>query len=103
MASKLIDPAQPPLPTAWYFPFQSEAGSQTSILISESLLGFSVAATWQYAGKPVRAEAPAATSRAEVTAICGEDNEARLSQDAASTGMAAAKSASAGTRNLLVR
>ena len=37
-------PFHPPLPTAWNLPFQPDAGSQTSILISESDEGFSVAA-----------------------------------------------------------
>ena len=32
-----MEPAQPPLPTPSYLPFQPEVGSQTSILISESL------------------------------------------------------------------
>ena len=43
-------PAHPPLPTAWNFPFQPDAGSQTSILMSESPDGVSVAATRQNAG-----------------------------------------------------
>ena len=43
-------PAHPPLPTAWNFPFHPDAGSQTSILMSESLDGVSVAATRQNAG-----------------------------------------------------
>src|ERR687898_559916 len=30
MSPKLIDPARPPLPTAWNFPFQSAVGIQTS-------------------------------------------------------------------------
>src|SRR5437867_6665643 len=45
-----MEPAQPPLPTAWNFPFQFASGIHTSILISESLDGFSVAATLQNAG-----------------------------------------------------
>src|SRR5262245_15288849 len=40
-------PAQPPLPTAWNFPFQPAVGIQTSILMSESLVGFTVAALRQ--------------------------------------------------------
>jgi hypothetical protein len=47
----LIDPTQPPPPTARYFPFhEPAAGSHTSILISESKEGFRVAATRQKAG-----------------------------------------------------
>src|SRR4029434_5560740 len=30
MSAKLIEPARPPLPTAWNFPFQSAVGIQTS-------------------------------------------------------------------------
>src|SRR5262245_2312731 len=45
-----IVPAQPPLPTVWSFPFHPVAGSQTSLLMSESLVGVSVAVTRQNAG-----------------------------------------------------
>src|SRR5215468_832860 len=41
----------PPLPTASNFVFQAEAGSQTSILMSESEVGLIVAATRQNAGR----------------------------------------------------
>src|ERR1700674_949419 len=44
-------PAQPPLPTASNLPSQPWVGNQTSILISESDVGFNVAATRQRAGK----------------------------------------------------
>src|SRR5215510_6931101 len=43
-------PAQPPLPTAWYLPFHPSDGSHTSILMSESDEGASVAAMRQCAG-----------------------------------------------------
>src|SRR5687767_936487 len=44
-------PAQPPLPTAWNFPFQlADSGIQTSMSTTESADGFSVAATRQCAG-----------------------------------------------------
>src|SRR6516164_1057973 len=46
-----IVPAQPPLPTPSNFPFHPDDGIQTSILISESLDGFSVASTRQKAGR----------------------------------------------------
>src|SRR5215510_1497246 len=46
-----IEPAHPPFPTASNLPFQPDAGSQTSILMSESLVGVSVAVTRQNAGK----------------------------------------------------
>jgi hypothetical protein len=45
-----MDPAKPPFPTPSNFPFQPEAGIHTSIPISESLVGASVAATRQKAG-----------------------------------------------------
>jgi hypothetical protein len=51
MAGKLIDPAHAPLPTDWSELFQPAAGIHTSILISESLDGFSVAPTRQKAGR----------------------------------------------------
>src|SRR5215471_19326465 len=53
-----MEPVQPPLPLASRFPFQPDAGSQTSILISESLVGFRVAATRQNAGKSEAGAAP---------------------------------------------
>ena len=43
-------PANPPLPTCSYLPFQSE-GSQTSNRMSESLVGLATPATRQKAGK----------------------------------------------------
>src|SRR5512146_2156238 len=46
-----IKPASPPLPTACSLPFQPASGSQTSILISESLLGLASATTRQKAGR----------------------------------------------------
>src|SRR6187399_128101 len=44
-------PAQPPLPTPWSLPFHPETGSHTSILMSESLDGLSVAVTRHIAGR----------------------------------------------------
>jgi len=55
MAEVLMAPDQPPFPTARYLPFQPETGSHTSILISESGVGWSVAATRHYAGVPAAA------------------------------------------------
>src|SRR5580658_7105714 len=93
-----MTPAHPPLPTAWNFPFHPEAGSQTSILMSESSLGFKVAATRQNAGRSLKPTAgaavppkvlpggvnsPAATDWASVTVVFGRDSETRLSQEAA--------------------
>ena len=52
-------PAQPPLPTAWNFPFQFSAGSQTSISICESADGVRTAATRQCAGSRIAGAAGA--------------------------------------------
>src|SRR5580658_6530302 len=108
-----MTPAQPPLPTASYFWFQSADGSHTSILISESLVGLRVAETRQNAGRslytlfapgprparpfgfPGRVNAPAATFCALVIVASGRLRDARLSQDvAAVAGTLASASAS---------
>src|SRR6266850_135634 len=88
-------PVHAPLPTAWYLLFQFSAGSQISILMSESLDGFAVSATRQNAGKSANAlpprparppgcvNAPAATTCTESTVACGSDSDFRLSHVAA--------------------
>src|ERR1700677_3137083 len=88
-------PTHPPLPTPWNFPFHPSDGSQTSILMSESLLGRKVAATRQKAGRllgetgdgmnppPGMLNAPAATVCASVMVVSGSARDARLSQVAA--------------------
>src|SRR5438552_18717991 len=88
-------PAHPALPTACSFPFQpAEAGNQTSILISESLDGFSVAARRQNAGRlayenprprPTAGltKAPGDTVCASVIVVFGSESAARLSHVAA--------------------
>src|SRR5688572_19807544 len=91
-------PFQPPLPTAWNLPFQPDAGSQTSILMSDSLEGVSVAATRQKAGRSLNGlppprpagavNAPAATGCAIVIVASGSFNDDRLSQVAALAGPA---------------
>src|SRR5207302_2012671 len=83
--------AQPPLPTAWNLPFHAWAGSQTSILMSESDEGVSVAATRQKVGSwlncgtagPVsgRVNAPAATVLAKVIEVFGSARDDKLSHD----------------------
>src|ERR1700722_180505 len=86
-------PFQPPLPTACRSLFQPDAGSQTSILISESLEGVSVAITRQKAGRPLKSSAfdrpgpgtaggvnaPAATLCADVMVTFGRLSLERLS------------------------
>src|SRR5579859_3575237 len=93
-------PAQAPLPTDCRFPFHPDSGSQTSILISESLLGVSVAATRQNAGTlrkdggclPLgggrgEVKAPAATVSVMVIAAFWSLSAGRLAQvEAAKTG-----------------
>src|SRR5438552_3389989 len=107
MAGYAMTPANPPPPTAWYFPFQFDAGSQTSTLISESLEGLRVAATRQNAGRSRNAcgtafaavapmgvggaNAPAPTICAKVIAAFGSVRDAKLSHD---TGAMAATSPS---------
>src|ERR1700730_3862385 len=93
-----MKPPQPPLPSATSLPFQPDAGSQTSILMSESLDGFSVAATRQNAGSSRKArpsaggaatppagiggvKAPAPTVCARVTVVLGSVSAAKLSHD----------------------
>src|SRR5439155_9580051 len=87
-------PAQPPLPRAWNFPFHPRAGSQTSILMSESDEGVSVAATRQKAGKrlncctaagpiPGSVNPPAGTIWAKVIEVFGSTRADKLSHDAA--------------------
>src|SRR5438876_12446674 len=86
-------PAQPPLPTAWNFPFQARAGRQTSILTSESNEGVSVAATRQKAGSwlncgtagpiPGSVNPPAGTIWAKVIEVFGSTRDDKLWHDAA--------------------
>src|SRR6476659_2029758 len=86
MAAYGIVPLQPPLPTACSLPFQPSSGSQTSILISESFVGLSAAATRQ---KPGRSRPcgcftdPAGCASAAVMLVAGSFKDARLSQDTA--------------------
>src|SRR6476646_8516079 len=90
-----MDPAKPPLPSPRYLPFHPESGSQTSILISESLAGLMLAATRQNAGRFLTAaagtpgggtNAPASTGCASVIVVSGSLSAARLSQVAAMAG-----------------
>src|SRR5580765_5175176 len=84
-------PAQPPLPTAWNFPFQSAAGGQTSILMSEPDEGATVAVTRQKVGswlnygaaEPVqgRVNGPAGTTWARVIEVFGSARDDKLSHD----------------------
>ena len=97
MAAYPIEPAHPPFPTAWYFPFHPDAGSHTSTLMSESDVGVIVAATRQNAGSvrnpcpplpspPPAAggeNPPAATDCAIVMDVSGSVSADKLSHGAA--------------------
>ena len=98
-----MTPPQPPLPTDCSFPFHPDSGSHTSTLISESLDGFSVAATRQNAGSCLKAtfccaaprpaagseNCPAATVSANVIVVFSSETDFRLSHVAAATGVGA--------------
>src|SRR4030042_417916 len=89
-------PAHTPLPVPTSLPFQFSAGIQTSILISESVVGVSVAVTRQKAGAflktasasgppiisppPGGVNCPASTRDAEVIFPSDNVSDARLSQ-----------------------
>src|SRR5215831_9365625 len=77
----MICPSHPPFPVPSNFPFQLDAGSQTSNLISESLVGRDVAVTRQNGGRVLKstegrmgipeggANVPAGTSSASVIVV----------------------------------
>src|SRR6185503_2652867 len=109
MAGYAIEPLKAPLPTAWNLPFHPDAGSQTSILMSESLVGFNVAATRQNAGSAEKSppslwspgvNAPACTGAAAVMVARGSAIFARLLHEPAwaTTAAGAASHASASER-----
>src|ERR1700721_220631 len=77
-----MEPPQPPLPTARNLPFHPATGSHTSIPISESLVGLSIAATRQKGGRPEMSCALLVTL-ASVMETPGDGDFARLSQDCA--------------------
>src|SRR5579863_3480204 len=99
---KLRLPPSPPLPVPRSLPFHPETGIQTSILISESLLGAEVADTRQNAGRSLKfgpaaprkgagvpagsLNSPAPTDSASVMVVCGIASELRLSHVAAASG-----------------
>src|ERR1700684_2869009 len=83
-------PAQPPLPTPWNFWFQPSMGSHSSMRMSESLDGVSVAATRQNAGRfcmalfaPGAVNDPPVTVCAAVIFVFGRLSDASFSQVAA--------------------
>src|SRR5215510_7296058 len=86
----MICPSQPPFPVPSNFPLQFDAGSQTSKLISESLVGRDVALTRQNAGRVLKStggpmgtpgggtNAPAGTNCARVMVVSDNLRFARL-------------------------
>src|ERR1700690_3105273 len=79
-------PAKPPLPVPLKRSFQPDWGIQISTRMSESGLGFSVAATRQKAGRSVSGlpvggrKVPEVTSSALVMVVCGNCKAVRPSQ-----------------------
>ena len=66
-----MEPAQPPFPTAWNFPFHlSAGGSQSSMLIRESDEGFRTATTLQCAGAIIGAAVLRASRLTSVPRAC---------------------------------
>src|SRR5262245_41880260 len=62
MSPWLMLPAKPPLPTPRKFPFQPSVGSQTSNLISESLVGLIAPTTLRKAGRLLNGSVPGNTN-----------------------------------------
>src|SRR4051794_25092945 len=102
-----MTPAHAPLPTDCSLPFQDAwppasrpAGNQTSIRMSESGVGLSVAVTRQKAGRFVIARpgappdvsggvnVPREMSSARVIVVCGSASDVRLSHGAAAARVA---------------
>src|SRR5271163_4020672 len=89
MGPKLIVPPSPPLPTPSNFPFQFDAGSHTSKLISEASVGFNRPWTSQNAGKLLMAcpaggvNDPAGMDFASVMVVLGSESAVNPSQFAA--------------------
>src|SRR5580692_1757852 len=120
MAPYINDPAQPKLPAVKSLPFHPACGNHTSILISESLLGFNVAARRQKAGfgpllmlpamfMPGRLKTPCAacgiryspapTGSAIVIVAAGNASFARALQSATGASAPAAKAGSDDPKN----
>jgi len=87
----LIEPANPPLPIPWNFPFQPLLGIHTSNLMSESDVGLMTPVTRQNSGRSLNgaagpdagAKAPAATDCADVIVVFESFSSASFSQDCA--------------------
>src|SRR4051812_48445165 len=103
-----MTPAAPPLPVPRNLPFHAPVGgSHTSILMCDSGVGVSVAATRQNAGvfigaavaaAPGTRNVPASTGTASVIVTSGTFNAANASQD--EDGVCAASGAAAKTTNV---
>ena len=79
-----MDPLNAPFPTAWNFWFQPLTGIQSSMVMSESVDGVSLAVT-RHSARGARAEPsaaiepPASTGCAPAMATFGSDSDLRLS------------------------
>src|SRR5882757_326177 len=89
-------PWKPPPPVPRNLKFHVVLGSQTSILMAESLIGVSVAVTRQKAGRPVSVvggvegvtKTPLSLSAADVMVVCWSCRPLRLVQGVAAAGAA---------------
>src|SRR4051812_30545125 len=92
-----MTPWKPPPPVPRNLPFHVVLGSQTSILMAESLIGVSVAVTRQKAGRPLSVaggvvgvtKTPVSLSAADVIVVCCSCRPARFVQGVAAAGAAA--------------
>jgi hypothetical protein len=100
-------PLKAPLPTDWSLRFQLLAGSHTSILMSESFDGRSVAATRQngigVTAWPVGSEmGPAPTFTAAVIVVCGIASDVSSSHGVSASTGDAVREAQPNTRTLAI-
>src|SRR3954463_9053322 len=96
-----MTPWKPPPPVPRNLPFHVVLGSQTSILMAESLIGVSVAVIRQTAGRPVSVaggvvgvtKVPVSLSAADVMVVCCSCRPARFVQGVAAAGAGASQGA----------
>ena len=101
MSPKLMDPARPPLPRAWNFPFQSAVGIQTSNRFAGAITPLT-----RHIGKamlPTGAEfVPAGSDSTSVMVVSGRLRAAKVSMvqaaGAAAAGAGARETVAIGTR-----
>src|SRR5215467_794497 len=97
-------PAHPPLPTAWNFPFQPSAGIQISTLMSESLVGVSVAVMRQNSGNFSNcANDPEPTTADESIFASGNTKSVKTPHDPAADAATGTTSTTTNANNLAAR